>query len=107
MGVTPLNVRHLTGRVDREQVEMLDRISREEKIDRSAALRKILDVGIREYMKRKAVERYRCGAVSIGKAAEESGVSIAEFYRILEDEGIPVKVDTAAIQEASESNFEE
>jgi len=101
----PLNVKHLTGRVDREQVEMLDRISREEKTDRSTALRKVLDIGIREYMRRKAVEGYRRGVLSIGKAAEEAGVSITEFYKILEEEGIPVKIDTAAIREALKTDF--
>jgi len=103
----PLDVRHLTGRVERRQVEMLDRISREEKIDRSAALRKVLDIGIREYMRRKAVERYRRGLLSIGKAAEEAGVSLAEFYRLLEEEGISVMLDAAAIEEALKADFGE
>jgi predicted HTH domain antitoxin len=100
-------VRHLTGRVNREQVEMLDRISREEKIDRSAALRKILDIGIKEYMKQKAVEEYRRGRLSVGKAAEKAGVSIAEFYRTLEEEGIPIKIDMVAIREAVKRDFGE
>jgi predicted HTH domain antitoxin len=103
----PLDVRHLTGRVNREQVEMLDRISREENIDRSAALRKVLNIGIREYMRRKAVDGYRRGVLSIGKAAEEASVSIAEFYKILEEEGVPVKIDTAAMREAVKSDFGE
>lgn len=103
----PLNVRHLTGRVNREQVEILDKISREEKIERSATLRKILDIGIKEYMKRKAAEKYRRGLQSIGKAAQEAGISIAEFYKILEDEGIPVKIDTKAIEEAVKTDFGE
>jgi len=100
-------VRHLTGRVNRKQVEMLDRISKEERIDRSAALRKVLDLGIREYMKRRAVEEYRRGVLSLGKAAERVGVSIAEFYRILEAEGVPVKIDIASIVEAVKKDFGE
>lgn len=98
-------VKHLTGRVHRKQIEALDKISREEKIDRSAALRKILDIGLHEYMKRKAVEDYRRGKLSVGKAAEETGVSIAEFYKILSDEGVPIKVDTEAIKEALREDF--
>jgi predicted HTH domain antitoxin len=91
--------------VHRKQIEALDKISREEKIDRSAALRKILDIGLHEYMKRKAVEDYRRGKLSVGKAAEETGVSIAEFYKILSDEGVPIKVDTEAIKEALREDF--
>ncbi len=80
-------------------MERLDRISREEKIDRSAALRKILEIGIREYMKRKAVDDYRRGRISIGKAAEIAEVSVAEFYKILEDEGISIKIDVSALKD--------
>ena len=96
----PSEIKHLTGRVNRRQIEVLDKISKEEQIDRSAALRKILDIGLQEYMKRKAVENYRRGKISIGKASEEAGLSIAEFYKILSDEGVPIKIDTAAIKEA-------
>lgn len=95
----------MTGRVHRRQIEVLDRISKEEKIDRSAALRKVLDIGLQEYMKRKAVEDYRRGKVSIGKAAEDADVSIAEFYKILGDEGVPIKVDTATIKDALKEDF--
>lgn len=102
----PPEVRHLTGRVPQSQVDVLERISREE-IDRSAALRKVLEIGIREYMTRRAIEEYRRGKVSIGKATEEAGVSIAEFYRILEKEGIPIKVDVAAIRHAWKVDFGE
>jgi len=99
-GVGVSEVRHLTGRVLRRQIEVLDRISREEKVDRSAALRKVLDVGLREYLKMKAVENYRRGRISIGKAAEDAGVSIAEFYDVLGFEGVPIKVDIAAINDS-------
>ena len=61
--------RHITGRVKKRQVEELDKISEEENIDRSSALRKVLDIGLAEYLKRKAVEEYRKGKVSIGRAS--------------------------------------
>lgn len=98
-------VKHLTGRVRRKQIEVLDRISKEEKIDRSAALRKVLDIGLHEYMKRKAIEDYRRGKISIGKAAEETDISIAEFYQLLSDEGVPVRVDITVIKEALKEDF--
>jgi len=100
-------VKHLTGRVLQRQIEVLERISREEKIDRSAALRKVLDIGLQEYMKRRAVDDYRKGRISIGKAAEDSNVSIAEFYKILIDEGVPVQVNTDTIKEALKEDFGE
>ncbi len=99
--------KHLTGRVDQRQMERLEKISREEKIDRSAALRKVLEIGIREYMRRKAVDDYRKGRLSIGKAAEEADVSVAEFYKILEDEGVPIKIDAGVLKDALKADLGE
>ena len=99
--------KHLTGRVDEKQMQLLEKIAKEEKIDRSAALRKVLGIGIREYMRRKAVEDYRKGRISIGKAAEEAEVSITEFYKILEDEGVPIKIDTNTLKDALKSDLGE
>jgi hypothetical protein len=93
-----LEIEHLTARVLKRQIRALERVSAEQKIDRSAALRKVLDIGLREYMKCKAVDEYRAGRMSIGRAAEEAGISIAEFYTVLSSEGVPIKVDTVAIR---------
>lgn len=97
--------RHLTGKVSKRQIEQIEQISREENTDRSSALRKILDLAIREYKRRKAVEEYRKGRVSIDKASESAEVSIAEFYKILEDEGIPLKIDIIGVEQSLESDF--
>ena len=96
---------HLTGRVSKSQMDELEKISKEEKIDRSSALRKVLDIGLNEYNKRKAVEDYRMGRVSIGKASELAGISIAEFYKILENENVPLKIDVTGIKLASKQDF--
>lgn len=58
-------------------------------------------------MKRKAVEDYRRGRISVGKAAEEAEVSIAEFYTILDDEGIPITIDTSRLEDAGKSDLGE
>ncbi|MGI0081675.1 MAG: UPF0175 family protein [Nitrososphaerales archaeon] len=94
----------MTGRVSRRQIEQLDRISNEEQIDRTSALRKVLDIGIKEYMKRRAVEDYRRGKISIGKAAEVAGISMAELYKVLSDEGVPIRIDTANLKESLRSD---
>jgi predicted HTH domain antitoxin len=96
---------HLTSRVHKKHMEELKRISREEGIDRSTALRKVLDMGIKEYRKERAVQRYRKGKISIGKAAEETGVSIFEMYDILENEKIPIEIDIKSMKEDLRSDF--
>jgi predicted HTH domain antitoxin len=96
--------RHLTGRVNKHQIDQLEKISQEEKIDRSSALRKVLDLGLDEYNKRKALEEYRRGRISIGKAASLAKVSTAEFYKILESENISIRIDMRGIEEGIKSD---
>lgn len=91
---------HLTGRVPRRYVEQLERISKEESIDRSTALRKVLDIGFKEYHREKAVERYRKGKISLGRAAEQADLSIFEMYDILEAEKVPIELDVKSMKEA-------
>ena len=102
-----LEIEHLTARVLKRQIEALERVSAEEKIDRSAALRKVLDIGLREYSKGRSVEEYRAGRMSVGRAAEEAGISIAEFYRVLSSEGVPINVDVDAIRSALRTGIED
>jgi len=101
----PSENRHLTGRVSKSQIDQLERISKEEKTDRSSVLRKVLDLGLDEYNRRRAAEEYRKGKISVGKGAEIAGISIAEFYRILEDENIPIRIDIAGIKQSLRNDF--
>ncbi len=91
---------HLTGRVPKKHLEQLNKISKEEGIDRSTALRKVLDIGLKEYRREKAIERYRKGKISIGNAAEEAGLSIFEMYDVLEAEKIPIELDIKSMRQA-------
>jgi predicted HTH domain antitoxin len=95
-----IRTQHLTGRVPSKQFNELTEISREEGIDRSTALRKVLDIGLKGYRRDKAIERYRKGKISIGKAAEEARVSIFEMVDILEAEKIPIELDVISMKEA-------
>jgi predicted HTH domain antitoxin len=64
-----------------------------------------LDLGLDECNRRKALAAYSRGKVSIGRAAEIAGVSIAEFYKILEHEDIPIKIDIKGIERSLELDF--
>lgn len=96
---------HISGRITKEQFKILDKIAELERTDRSAALRKIVDIGSKEYFKKKAVEMYRKGEISIGKASEIARVSPWEMYEILEREGISIKIDRRAIEERFAEDF--
>lgn len=96
---------HITGRVPKKQVEQLNKISKEEGIDRSTALRKVLGIGLREYSRERALDRYHRGKISIGKAAQEAGVSVFEIYDILEAAKIPIQIDIKSLKQALRSDF--
>ena len=96
---------HISGRITKAQFKILDKIAELERADRSTVLRKIIDIGSKEYFKKRAVEGYRRGEISIGRAAEMAGVSIWEMYEILDREGITIKIDRRAIEERFAEDF--
>lgn len=96
---------HITGRITKDQFKTLDKIAELERIDRSSVLRRIIDLGSKEYFRKKAVEGYRMGEMSIGMAAEVARVSIWEMYEILDREEITIKIDRKAIEERFAEDF--
>ncbi|MFQ6052550.1 MAG: UPF0175 family protein [Candidatus Hydrothermarchaeota archaeon] len=97
---------HVSGRISKEQFDILDKIAKIEHTDRSTVLRKIIDLGSKEYFRRKAVEMYREGKISIGKASEVAGLSIWNMYEVLEKEGITIKIDRKALENRFREDFE-
>ena len=96
---------HISGRIGKNQFEILDKIAEMEKTDRSTVLRKIIDIGSKEYLKQKAAELYRKGKISIGKAAELAELSLWEMYEHLDKEGITIRIDRKALQERLEDDL--
>jgi len=68
--------------------EEIERVREEEKTDRSTTVKKLLEEGIRSWKVSNAVERYRRGEASIGRAAELADLTVWEFMEILEDRGV-------------------
>jgi len=66
-------------RISRDTKALVEDLMREERIDRSAALRKLLHMGADEYRRRKALEALAAGKVSFGEAAEMAGLTLWEF----------------------------
>jgi predicted HTH domain antitoxin len=76
--------RTMSVRMDEENYEFLRRLSKEEKADLSAAVRELVDKG-RIML---AVERYRDGKASLGRAAELAGVQVGDMIEILSRYGV-------------------
>jgi predicted HTH domain antitoxin len=76
-------------RMDRENYEFLRAISRGERGDLSKAVRDLVTRG-RILL---AVEKYRKGEASLGKAAEVAGLPVGQMMTLLEEFGVRSRID--------------
>ena len=79
----------VTVRMEAEGYEFIRRLSKEQKEEVSKALRGLVEQG-RVML---AIEKYRAGKASIGKASELAGVSISEMMDLLEKFGVKSNVE--------------
>lgn len=78
-------------RLDQEDLGAIQEIAREESIDKSTAVRELVEKGLL-YV---AIVKYKEGRISLGKAAEIAQVSLSEMIDILTDMGIESRLDVA------------
>jgi len=76
-------------RMDRENFEFLSKISKQERSDLSKAVRDLVTRG-RILL---AVERYKEGEASLGKAAELPGLPVGQMMTILADFGVKSRIE--------------
>ncbi len=76
-------------RMDRDNYEFLAEISKEERSDLSKAVRDLVTRG-RILL---AVERYRKGEASLGKAAELAGLPVGQMMTILTEFGVESRIE--------------
>ena len=78
----------ISTRIPDELKEQLEWYAKKEKIGRTIAFRKILDKGIKEIRIEHALERLVAHKITLGKAAEESGISLWEMLDIVREKNI-------------------
>lgn len=76
-------------RMDQDNYEFLSEISKEERSDLSKAVRDLVTRG-RILL---AVERYKSGEASLGKAAEIAGLSVGQIMTILTEFGVESRIE--------------
>jgi predicted HTH domain antitoxin len=76
-------------RMDRNNYEFLAEISKEERSDLSKAVRDLVTRG-RILL---AVERYKNGEASLGKAAELAGLPVGQMMTILTEFGVESRIE--------------
>lgn len=76
-------------RIDKDEYDFVKKLAIEERSDISGAVRELIDMG-RIHL---AIEEYKKGNVSLGKAAMLAGVSISRIMDILADYGVKSNID--------------
>jgi predicted HTH domain antitoxin len=66
----------------------IDNLSKQEMEDRSTMIRKLVALGYKQYMQKKAAEEYKKGIVTFSEAARRAGLSVWEMENYLVSEGI-------------------
>ena len=86
-------------RMDRDNYEFLSAISREEQTDLSKAVRDLVTRG----KVLLAVEKYKKGEASLGKAAEVAGLPVGQMMTLLGEFGVRVKIDQEEYRQSLEN----
>jgi predicted HTH domain antitoxin len=92
-------------RLTREQVAELERIAEEEKADKATVLRKMLDLGLKQWKLQRAVELYRKGKATMWKAADTAGISLWEMIDAIAKEKVPVQYSLENLREDLEDIY--
>ncbi len=69
----------VSARIPRELEKEVERLMREEHLEKSAALRKLLHLGVQNYRLERAIRGLGEGRFSLLKAAEEAGLTVWEI----------------------------
>ena len=87
-----------------EEIERkLERLIGIEKMERSALIRRILDIGIEEDLKKHALELFRDKKVSLAKAAEIADISVREMMDLIKEKGISLHITIEDVREDFEA----
>lgn len=87
----------------------LDRVAREEALDRATAIRRLLESSIKQWELERALRSYQSGELSVGRAAEEAGLTQWELLDAARLSGIAHPLTAADARErlaALESDHE-
>jgi len=75
-------------RMEKEIYDIIDNVTRQEKLDKTAAIKKLIREGYKEMRLQRAIEQYAKGLVSVDKAAELAGLPMTEMMRTIAFHGI-------------------
>ena len=74
-------------RLDQDFLKKIEKLSKEEVLDRSSTVRKLIYLGYQNFIKKKAAQDYIKGKITISKAAQIAEITIWEMEQYLVEEG--------------------
>lgn len=74
-------------RIDEDLLERIEKIKKEDNLDRSTVIRKLLEKGYEDYILERTAKKYKKGEITISKAAEIANTTIWEMQKYLTDQG--------------------
>ena len=83
----------VTTRLPDELLCEIERFAKTDRIDRSAEVRRLLELGIYERKKKELIERYRSNKISAEGVAKELGITIWEVLDIFKEEKVQSQYD--------------
>ena len=86
------NMKIMAIRLDKESMDYVRRISALLKIDKSSVMRQILQRGIEEDRKERALEMYNRGKLSLEGSAKFAGLYIGDFLDLMRERGMESNV---------------
>ncbi|MHA1794038.1 MAG: UPF0175 family protein [Promethearchaeota archaeon] len=78
----------ISTRLNEKEIKEINDISKKERIDRSALIRRFILLQLKEYKLKDVGEKYRKGLISLAEAATLAEVSIYEMMEYLQREQI-------------------
>ena len=90
-------------RISPQLEEEIAKFMEEEGLDKSTAIRRILEIGVSEWKKKRAIELYRSGQITLWKASQISGISLREMLEELNRLRITTHVTAKDLEEDIEA----
>jgi double-stranded uracil-DNA glycosylase len=88
-----MNTEQINIRLDADIVSALERLAREEALDRATVIRRLLETSIKQWELEHALVGYRRGDLSLGRAAEEAGLTQWELIDAAREAGLAYPLD--------------
>jgi predicted HTH domain antitoxin len=89
----------ITTRVPEELAKEVERIAQAEALDKSTTIKRLLIKAVEAWKMDHALKLYQEGKISIGKAAETSGVSLWEILDTILKRKIPLQITREDLEE--------